>query len=116
MSKKKISIFSKLLYAINSIFATVLLLSYLLPYISPKSLPTLAVLSLFVPFLILINIAFFIYWLIKLKKHFILSGLILAIGWLTEFLSEVFSSDFLALFYFEQQLAEPTKITLAQTK
>lgn len=79
---KKNSLFSKLLYAINSFFATVLLLSYLLPYISPKSLTTLAVLSLFVPFLILINIAFFIYWIIKLRKHFIISGLILAIGWL----------------------------------
>ncbi|MCH3883198.1 MULTISPECIES: endonuclease/exonuclease/phosphatase family protein [Tenacibaculum] len=79
---KKSPIFSKLLYFINAVFATVLLLSYLLPYISPKSIATFAILSLGVPFLIVINVIFFVYWLIKLKKHFILSGLILAIGWL----------------------------------
>lgn len=57
-----------------------LLLSYFLPYISPKTIPLSAVLSLVVPFLILINTLFFIYWLIKLKKKFIISALILGLG------------------------------------
>lgn len=68
------------MYFVNSIFATVLLLSYFLPYVSPKTIPLFAVLSLTVPFLILINLAFVIYWLIKFKKHFILSGVVLGIG------------------------------------
>jgi len=57
-----------------------LLLSYGLPYISPKTVPVFAVLSLAVPFLILANVAFIIYWLIRFKKHFILSTVVLAIG------------------------------------
>ncbi len=82
MAKKRASIFNKLGYYLNSVFATVLLLSYVLPFISPKSIPSVAILSLFVPVLIIINVFFFVYWLIKLKKHFFLSGIILAIGWL----------------------------------
>ena len=59
-----------------------LLFSYLLPYISPNSLPTFAILSLLVPILIVANIVFVIYWIINLKKQFLLSTLILLIGWL----------------------------------
>lgn len=83
MAKKKKTFltFTKLLHLINSIFATALFLSYFLPFISPKNTPTFSVLSLFVPVLIILNIAFFIYWIIKLKKYFILSGLVLLIGW-----------------------------------
>ncbi len=77
---KKKSLFNKLLYFVNSILATVLLLSYFLPYISPKTVPLFAVLSLAVPFLILINIVFLIYWVFKLKKHFIISTIVLGLG------------------------------------
>ena len=78
---KNLSIIGKILYLLNSLFATLLLLSYLLPYISPKTIPLSAILSLSVPILIIINLAFVIYWLFKLKKQFILSALILCIGW-----------------------------------
>ncbi len=80
---KKLSFFDKLLYIINSLIASMLLLSYLLPFISPKDIPFFAILSLFVPILIIVNIVFFIYWLIKLKKQLLLSGFILLIGWFT---------------------------------
>jgi vancomycin resistance protein VanJ len=79
---KKLSIFNKIVYILNSLIATVLLLSFLLPYISPKTIPVFAILSLFVPFLIIINLAFALYWLLQLKKQFLLSSIILAIGWL----------------------------------
>jgi len=39
-----------------------------------------AILSLAVPFLFIVNILFVIYWLIKLKKYFILSGVVLGLG------------------------------------
>lgn len=68
------------MYFVNSIFAAVLLLSYLLSYISPKTIPLSAVLSLAVPFLILINLSFLIYWILKLKKYFILSAVVLGVG------------------------------------
>ncbi|TMM31399.1 endonuclease [Polaribacter aestuariivivens] len=78
---KNLSFLDKIFYLLNSLLATLLLLSYLLPYISPNTMPILAVLSLFVPILAIINICFVIYWLIKLKKQFFLSTVVLLIGW-----------------------------------
>ena len=80
---KKLSPIDKLLYIINSLLATLLLLSYLLPFASPKTIPLFAILSLFVPILLLINLAFVIYWLLKLKKQLTLSCFVLLIGWFT---------------------------------
>ena len=57
-----------------------LLLSYILPYIEPKRFAFISVLSLTVPFLILINILFAIYWLLKVKKQVLLSAIVLLIG------------------------------------
>lgn len=79
---KNLSIFNKLVYILNSFIATLLLLSLLLPYISPKTMAIFAILSLFVPFLIIINVAFALYWLLQLKKQFLMSSIILLVGWL----------------------------------
>lgn len=57
--------------------------SYLLPIISPEKLPILAILSLSVPFLIFTNILFAGYWLLFIKRQFLLSASILILGWLT---------------------------------
>ena len=81
-SKRQFNFFQKLLYFINSIVATILLLSYFLAFVSPKTVPVFSVASLAVPFLIVVNLVFLIYWIIKLKKHFILSGVVLLFGWL----------------------------------
>ncbi len=78
---KKLSLLDKLLFLVNSVLAVILLLSYILPYVSPKTISQLAVISLAVPFLIIFNTLFLIYWLIKLKKQFVISGLVLGIGW-----------------------------------
>lgn len=77
---KNLSFLNKIFYFLNVIFAILLLFSYLLAFISPEKIPAFAVLSLFVPFLIIINIIFFIFWLIKLKKQAFLSAFILIIG------------------------------------
>ena len=78
---KNLSFFDKILYLANSLFATLLLLSFLLPFISPAIIPVFAILSLFVPILLIINFVFTIYWLLKLKKQFLLSFIILFTGW-----------------------------------
>lgn len=78
---KKLSLINKIIYLLNSFLATILLLSYLLPFVSPKNIPTFAILSLLVPPLIIFNLFFVIYWILKLKKHFLLSAIILTIGW-----------------------------------
>ncbi len=64
----------------NSVVAFMLLMSYLLPYVSPKTFSLLSVLSLAVPILIVINVAFLLYWLVQLNKKAILSLLALVLG------------------------------------
>lgn len=78
---KNLSIVDKLIYFINSVLAVMLLLSYTVNYIKPSISPYLSILSLSVPVLIVINLFFVLYWLIKLKKQFIVSLLVLLIGY-----------------------------------
>jgi len=80
---KKLKFFEKLLFLLNSIVAFALLLSYILPSLPPKTFSALSVLSLGVPFLIILNVLFFVYWLIKIKKQLMLSLLVLAIGYIS---------------------------------
>ncbi|WP_108868735.1 endonuclease/exonuclease/phosphatase family protein [Aquimarina aquimarini] len=73
-------ILQKIIFVMNSIAAFALLLSYLLPYVSPKMFPLLSVLSLAVPVLILINVSFLLYWAILFSKRLILSLVVLILG------------------------------------
>lgn len=78
---KKLKFFGKIMFVINSLAAFLLLISYILPYVPPKSFATLSVLSLSVPLLILINVLFFVYWLLQVKKQMLLSLIVLVLGW-----------------------------------
>ncbi len=78
---KKLSFINKIIYFINSIVAVLLLLSFTLPFLPPKTFPFLSVINLGVSFLILINGLFFIYWLVKLKRQLMLSLIALVIGY-----------------------------------
>lgn len=73
--------FGNFMFVINSLVAFLLLISYVLPYIPPKSFATLSVLSLGVPILLLLNGLFFIYWLLRVKKQLLLSLIVLLLGW-----------------------------------
>jgi vancomycin resistance protein VanJ len=74
---KNLSFLNKTIFFINNIFALLFLASFIIPYISPKSFPLLSVLSLAVPFLLVVHILFIIYWLIiGFKKQFLLSALV----------------------------------------
>ena len=79
---KKLNLISKVVFLLNTLAAAILLLSYVLPFVPPKSFGVLSVLSLAVPFLILVNIIFFEYWFVKLKKQLLLSLLVLLSGYL----------------------------------
>ncbi|WP_044403591.1 endonuclease/exonuclease/phosphatase family protein [Lacinutrix sp. Hel_I_90] len=78
---KGLTFFDKVLFFINSIVAFALLLSYLLPFLPPKTFSALSVIGLGAPFLIVLNALFFVYWLIKIKKQLLLSLLVLVIGY-----------------------------------
>ena len=77
---KGLNWFDKFLFFLNSLFAVALLFSYLLPYIPPDSFALLSVFSLGVPFLILVNIIFMLYWLFRLRRQLLLSLIVLLIG------------------------------------
>lgn len=80
---RKLSRIDKIIFVLNIISATILLLSYVLPYLPPKTFFVLSVLSLGVSVLIIINVLFFMYWLFKLKKQLIVSLTVLVIGYMT---------------------------------
>jgi endonuclease/exonuclease/phosphatase family metal-dependent hydrolase len=79
---KQLRFFDKIVYVLNAIAAALLLLSYILPFLPPKTFAILSVLSLGVPFLTLINVLFFLYWLIKLNKQMIISLVVIIVGYL----------------------------------
>ena len=78
---KKLGIFGKLLYWGNCIVALLLIISFVLHYLPPSRFPTLSLLSLAVSPLLLLNILFAVYWIIRLKKKFIFSALVLTIAY-----------------------------------
>ena len=77
---KKLSFINSIVFVVNSIAAGILLLSYLSYYISPNQFAFIPFLSLSIPILIIINVLFIIYWLLGLKRHFLLSTIVLLIG------------------------------------
>ncbi|MFK5959638.1 MAG: endonuclease/exonuclease/phosphatase family protein [Lutibacter sp.] len=86
---KKLSLIDKLIAAINSLIATFLLVSFLSYYISPNTLPILSLTSLTTPILIIINLLFIVYWIVKFKKSFLISTVVLLVGfqYITKFYS-----------------------------
>jgi endonuclease/exonuclease/phosphatase family metal-dependent hydrolase len=77
---KKMSFISKTMLFFNVIVAIITLMAYLLPFLAPKWFPFLSVLSLFLPFFLVVNLLFFLYWLIQFKKYIFVSGLVLLLG------------------------------------
>jgi len=77
---KRLNILEKFLFLINSIVAVLLLFTYIIPYIDPENFPSLAILSLAYPTLLVVNILFVIIWLIKLKPQLLVSLCIIGIG------------------------------------
>ncbi|MGS2761717.1 endonuclease/exonuclease/phosphatase family protein [Sinomicrobium sp. M5D2P9] len=78
---KKLGFLNKVIFFVNTVFAVFLLLSYVLPYVFPKQFPLISVLSLTVPVFIIVNALFVLYWLIQLKRQFMLSLIILLVGY-----------------------------------
>ena len=54
--------------------------AYVLPFLAPKLFPGLSVLTLILPFFLILNGLFFLYWFIQFRKRMFLSGLVLLMG------------------------------------
>jgi len=89
----KLKTFEKFIFFINSVLAFLLLLSYILPHIPPNKFAFISLLSLAVPFLLIVNLLFMIYWLLKVKKQVLLSFIVLVIGYNYLFALYKFSSS-----------------------
>lgn len=77
-----------ILYA-NIVFAAALLLSYLSSRINPSVFWIAAFPGLIYPYLLAANILFVIVWIVKLKKEFLISLIIIFLGW--GYVKQVFS-------------------------
>ncbi|WP_115462449.1 endonuclease/exonuclease/phosphatase family protein [Winogradskyella aurantiaca] len=77
---KGLSFLEKIIFTINSLAALLLLLSYGLSFLPPKQFGILSVLSLGVPIFIILNLLFALYWFIKFKKQWLLSVVVLLLG------------------------------------
>jgi len=78
---KNLGFLDKIIFILNSLLAFALLISYLLPYVPPKTFPLLSVLSLGVPLLIISNLLFLVFWAFRFKKQLLLSLIVLLIGY-----------------------------------
>lgn len=78
---KALNRIDKIIYFVNGIFAVILLLAYVLPFVPPKTFSLLSVLSLSVPVLLVVNAMFCLYWLLKVKKQLVLSLIVLVLGY-----------------------------------
>ncbi|MGB5555548.1 MAG: endonuclease/exonuclease/phosphatase family protein, partial [Flavobacteriaceae bacterium] len=82
-SMKGLSFFNKIVFTINCLFAIILLLACLCPFVSVATLPFLPFLGLSVPFLVGVNLFFVLFWALKWKRQVRLSLITLIIGYLT---------------------------------
>ncbi|MDZ7740872.1 MAG: endonuclease/exonuclease/phosphatase family protein [Bacteroidota bacterium] len=70
----------QLLLLVNLVFAMLLIMSYFAGNVSPADSWVLPFIGLAYPFLLLINIAFAIYWALMAKFYFLLSALVILAG------------------------------------
>ena len=85
---RNLSLFNKAVFILNVILGITMIIGYASPYIAPKKLPLLSVLTLGLPFLLIINLIFLFYWVIQFKRQ----------AWLP-FLFFIIGLPFLKLFY-----------------
>lgn len=65
---------------LNVLVSTTTLIAYLLPFLAPRWFAFLSVLTLFLPFLLIVNLLFFLFWFIQFKKYIFVSGITLLLG------------------------------------
>ncbi len=80
MSTQKLSFLSKILFAVNSLFAMLLVLSYGAYWIPPTVFGIFSFLSLAYPFLLLVNILFALFWILRLRRQALLSVVSILLG------------------------------------
>ncbi|MCX6230498.1 MAG: endonuclease/exonuclease/phosphatase family protein [Bacteroidetes bacterium] len=82
MAKKTSStVFTKIVFFVNILFAAALAVSYSAVYISPEKYWLIAFFGLAYPFLFFINACFVVFWMVLFKKTLLLSLIVILIGY-----------------------------------
>lgn len=66
---------------LNILAAAALLLAYLAPVINPARVLLPALFGLAYPYLLMLNLVFICFWMIRLKKEILISTIIILVGW-----------------------------------
>jgi vancomycin resistance protein VanJ len=90
---KNLSFFDKIIFFLNTLVALVLAASLLVPYVPTTLISSISILSLVVPFTVILNLVFVLYWLLKRKRNFLLSGSLLVLCYLLQGTFYRFSSS-----------------------
>ena len=81
MAKNKLSLINRIMFLLNNVFAIALVISFIVPELSPKNYGILSLLSLLTPALIILNLVFVIYWtVVGFKKQLLLSFFVLLLS------------------------------------
>lgn len=67
--------------SLNIILVAALLVSYLAPVINPSKFALPAIFGLAYPYILMLNLGFLFYWLIRLRKEILISLLVILMGW-----------------------------------
>jgi endonuclease/exonuclease/phosphatase family metal-dependent hydrolase len=110
--KRPLGWFSKVVFVLNCIAVIGLFFSYLAPFVNPKFFWPLAFVGIAYPILLLINIIFVFYWLLRKPKVALISVLSLLVGWstltktvrLTKETDEEYRSSFLRIMSYNVHL------------
>jgi len=78
---KRPGLISRIIWLLNLLVALILLIAYLSSYVDPRITTLIAFLGLAYPFLLIINILFMLYWLIRGKLKLLLSLIVILIGY-----------------------------------
>lgn len=104
---KNLAWFNKIVFFLNIVLVILTLMGFVLPSLAPKLFPFLAVLTLILPTLLILNLVFVVYWLLQLKRQVFLSVFVFLIGYtffakfykFQEKNEEVTETDFTVLSY-----------------
>lgn len=77
---KNLNFINKSMFFFNIVLTMLTFIAYVLPFLAPNLFPILSVLTLFLPLMLILNVLFFIYWLLQFKKQIFLSTIVLLIG------------------------------------
>jgi endonuclease/exonuclease/phosphatase family metal-dependent hydrolase len=80
-AKTKLSFFDKIVLWLNAFLCIALIISYFAPSVDPKKIWEFAFFGLAYPFLLIGNLIFVIYWLLRKKWYALLSIVCIACGW-----------------------------------